>query len=650
MPRQLVLCNCMGSQRIDADGLSVATGLACSRVHSELCISEAAAAEAAIRDGDAVIACAQERARFEELAGAMGADPPRLVDIRDRAGWTEDGNATPKMAALIAEALLPEPSVKTLDITSAGACLIIGPGEVAFAAAERLSGQLAVTVMVTDTADLPPTRRFEVVQGRLTSATGTLGAFELRFDALRTVQPGGRGELALTGPRDGARTICDIIVDLSGGAPLFPAPHKRDGYLRADPGSAAAVAAAVFEAAQLVGTFEKPLYVTLTEHLCAHSRAGQIGCSRCLDACPTGAIVPDGENVKIDPLVCAGCGACAALCPSGAIAYDAPPAATLLRRVGTLAEAFRKAGGGAPRLLVHDAHGAEVIRLAARFGRGLPADVIPLEVMELATAGHAEMLAALAMGFAAVDLLLSPGSDREVLGFEHALAAAMGGEGRLRLLDIDDPDALPEALYGTAPEAHRARPILPMGNRQQVARLAARALVPGSGSPLPLPDGAPYGAVLVNTEACTLCLSCVSLCPSGALIDNPDKPQLRFQEDACLQCGICRTVCPEDAIALRPQMDLSDAALGQRVLKEEEPFHCIDCGRPFGVRSTVERILEKLAGKHPMFPDTAAGRTIQMCDDCRIKAQFAAGDNPMSLGERPRPRTTGDYLSRRRDH
>ena len=38
---------------------------------------------------------------------------------------------------------------------------------------------------------------------------------------------------------------------------------------------------------------------------------------------------------------------------------------------------------------------AEMIRLAARFGRGLPADVIPLEVSALAGFGHAEMLAAL---------------------------------------------------------------------------------------------------------------------------------------------------------------------------------------------------------------------------------------------------------------
>ncbi|MEC8197515.1 MAG: 4Fe-4S binding protein, partial [Pseudomonadota bacterium] len=168
--------------------------------------------------------------------------------------------------------------------------------------------------------------------------------------------------------------------------------------------------------------------------------------------------------------------------------------------------------------------------------------------------------------------------------------------------------------------------------------------------PLPLPAAAPYGAVVVDKEACTLCLSCASLCPAGALGDNPDAPQLRFQEDACLQCGLCTNVCPENAITLQPQMDLSDAALSQRVIHEEEPFECIDCGKPFGVKSTIDKIVAKLEGKHSMFQTGGAANLIKMCDDCRVNAQYHMQNNPMAGAERPRVRTTDDYLSKRRDH
>lgn len=86
------------------------------------------------------------------------------------------------------------------------------------------------------------------------------------------------------------------------------------------------------------------------------------------------------------------------------------------------------------------------------------------------------------------------------------------------------------------------------------------------------------------------------------------------------------------------------------MLNEEEPAQCIECGVPFGVKSTIDRITEKLAGKHSMFGKDSAARLIQMCDDCRVKAQFHSKDNPFAGGERPQVRTTDDYFSKRRDH
>jgi hypothetical protein len=36
-----------------------------------------------------------------------------------------------------------------------------------------------------------------------------------------------------------------------------------------------------------------------------------------------------------------------------------------------------------------------------------------------------------------------------------------------------------------------------------------------------------------------------------------------------------------------------------------------------------------------------------MCEDCRVTDQFATGDNPFKLGERPAIRTTDDDLRER---
>ena len=650
LTKTLLLCSCDGTQAPNPDAIGAATGLACSRVYRALCGVDAAAAAKAIRQGDVIVACGQEATIFETLAEETGAPPPACVDIRDRAGWSEDkADKTPKIAALLAMAEVGPHVEKTVEVVSEGMCLILGASAVVLPIAEQLADALSVTCVTTDAPDMAAAgaRRFDVHQGQLRRASGSLGRFELVFDRFAATVAAGRGALALAVPRDGAKSSCDLILDLRGAPPLFPAHEKRDGYFRADPGDALAVQRAAFEASHHVGTFEKPLHVRFQESLCAHSRAGQPACSRCLDLCPTGAITAQGDIVAVDPLICAGCGACAAACPSGAIAYDTPAVGQVFRQLAAGARAWRRAGGGLLRLLVHDPdHGAQMIALAARFGRGLPADVVPFEWPALASFGHAEMLAALGTGFSAVDILAGPTADLAAIEAQVELADALiGGLGaagtRVRVLRPADPDGMSDLLFGSAPGRLAHEPMLPIGGRREVVRTAARSIA-GDERVIDLPAGAPYGAIAVQTDRCTLCHSCAGLCPSGALGDNPDVPQLTFQEDACLQCGLCVSVCPEDAITLQPRLNLGTAALRHQVLHEEEPYACIECGAPFGVKSTIERIVEKLSGVHPMYTLSDNARLIRMCDDCRVRAQYHAESAPFFAGHRPKPRTAED--------
>lgn len=652
MVKAVVICACQGLQDIDSEALRRSTGLDVHLATSALCAGHADDAAQIMAQPGRMICCRQARRDFEQGENGAEGARPLVLDLRDQAGWSDDpAPKSPKIAALIAESMIAAPPDKLIDVVSEGICLLLGPLELTLPAAEQLSDYLSVTVLAApgqfDTDAYPENRSYDVVVGKLRNARGALGQFDLVIDAFQQVVPGGQRSLELSPARDGALSECDVIVDLRGSTPLFPAYEKREGYLRADPGHHASVAAAVLAASHLVGTFEKPLYVRTDPLLCAHSRAEQTGCTRCLDLCPTGAITPDGDHVTVDSMICAGCGACSAACPSGAISFDAPPVELIFRRVQIMAKAFCDAGGESPRLLVHDAHGAEMIRLSARHGRGLPANVVPMELGAIGAFGHAEMVAALAAGFGSVFLIPGPGADRMALQSQLDLANAIAGQ-HSHLLDTSDPDAMSEALYDASPQTRKFAPVRPIGTQRQITRQSARALNPGL-ERLPLPLGAPYGAVLVDTAACTLCLSCVSLCPSGALVDNPDLPQLRFQEDACLQCGLCANICPEDAITYEARLDLTDGALSARVLHEEEPCACVECGALFGVKSSVDRIVERLRN-HAMFASESKLRMIQMCDNCRVKAQFHAQDNPFSTGETRKPRSTDDYFGARRDH
>jgi len=657
-PDRLLLCDCAGSMKIDAQSAQAATGASEVKTCSHLCTGDMdIAADALAQDGTTLIACAQQANLFADLKAEIDG-PSHLMsaDIRDRAGWTKDASATAKQAALLAESLLEPPQTPLRDIVSNGVCLIVGASRPALAAADQLAETLSITCLLSDAPDdIIPNDRFDVALGQITSAAGSLGGFEIKVDHYAPLTPSGRGPAKFDAPLNGAKSACDVILDLTGGDALFPAPEKRDGYVRADPKDLVAVGRAVLTAANLVGTFEKPLYIRFDPTICAHSRASQTGCNRCLNVCPTGAITPDGDTVSIDPDICAGCGACASVCPSGAASYDDPPVQFLFSRLRTLATSYADAGGKNPVALFHDGEfGAEMIQLSARFGQGLPSHVIPVAVPNVESVGHAELLASLTVGFEKSLILSSPKSDSDVINAQIKLAQFIllgtGHSGdRLAFLDVSDPDQFESELYSVEPDPLDVERILPLGDRRDVTRLAARALADGAAL-IELPQGAPYGAIEIDADACTLCLACVSLCPVGALLDNPDNPQVNFQQAACLQCGICKSTCPETAITLKPQLDLSNEALSPRVLHEEEPFDCISCGKPFGVKSTVDRIVAQLKDKHAMFTNSDNFKLIQMCDDCRVNAQYHQENSPFKSADRPQVRTTQDYLDARKKH
>jgi ferredoxin len=520
-----------------------------------------------------------------------------------------------------------------------------------------------VTVLITPPAAVTPKRvaDFPVVKGSIRLAKGHLGAFDLTIDAYAQPSPSSRDVLVFGPARDGAVSRCDIVLDISGNAPLFPAADLRDGYLRADPGDPAAVLKAVLQARDLVGTFDKPRYITFTEDLCAHSRSRIVGCTRCLDLCPTGAIAPAGDHVAIDALICAGCGQCAAVCPTGAAAYALPPADALMRRLRVLLAAYRDAGGERAIVLLHDEpHGAPLIDALARFGDGLPANVLPVAVNEVGQVGLEAVAAAFAHGAAALALLLREKPRHDTLGLAQTLALAepilqgLGfGSGRVTRIETDDPDVLGARLRAMSAPAPAPRPsgFLPAGPKREVLRLALRELHGAAPAPvdvIALPEGAPFGAVEVDAKACTLCLACVSACPTGALLDDPERPMLRFVEDACVQCGLCKATCPEKVITLKPQLDFRAATLPARVLNEQEPFCCIRCGKPFGVKSTIDRVVAALADKHWMYQ--GADRrldSIKMCADCRVIAVTEAELAAAGGAQRADARTTEDYLRER---
>ncbi len=366
--------------------------------------------------------------------------------------------------------------------------------------------------------------------------------------------------------------------------------------------------------------------VSHTAAACQYSGRLDLGCSLCVDNCPHGALEKTENGIRLDHLLCADCGNCVSVCPTGAMQngrltdpdfvryirnVDLPDSATLvvgeedaLRDVWWYSrneERYNSVFLQYPNpqclscyhLLCLFCAGAARIVLLGQPGKRLQCEI-----------DKANHLTTTLFGCSCVETVKTDQVDDVLSLAQREVAHPLSRSSRAFFQGLEDVNrragfvAILESLVAVSP-------IEAKGDTELVID--------------PAESGLEFLEMSCAEDGCTHCYACINECKMRALRTDEDEQELQYVPGLCVGCGLCVGVCPENVLSLQHATSLNASYFNQRRLAFSEPARCKGCGKVFGARKSLDRVMAILADKERFDREH-----FEYCGECRVIRLFEA--------------------------
>ena len=330
------------------------------------------------------------------------------------------------------------------------------------------------------------------------------------------------------------------------------------------------------------------------------------GCRACVTECPETAYRWSNGKVHFDRDACVACGRCLTACPTGAISNPTVSNQALMNQTSALVRSAAPAPIGIAFVCrqrssaIHSSDWAEV--------------EVPCTGMVTAT----WPIAALLLGAAAAAVVPCSssgcrlGNDQRATDSVLLAGELLASAGLDQAVVLSDPGPIGVSLGPVALQD-------PFGTHGPAEVALALQQIATGGQPIAAAGRmASRGIVTIDTDACTVCLTCAETCPTGALGSSGSEGAVALTFDAamCTGCSQCVPVCPEvdrGAIRTEHRIDARKLRAGRQTLAESATADCELCGSPVASAAMLARISDLLGDEH----DAAMSYLERRCMDCR---------------------------------